>query len=149
MRVAFLLIVTVVTFLMRGCCEAVPSTPNRPASVRGWQKFNNDQGIHAIGEFILKKGESTENGKFGVELIKTIASEKCSGPFAENDITPRAVVRIYEVANKRTLAEIKVRDGTSSRLININFPTTEYGVGGIFPYAINTKDEWIWFELWD
>ena len=97
---------------------------------------------------MLKKGEAVENDRFKVELIKTIAPIRCAEPFAENDLIPRAVLRLYKADNKQPILNVEVTKGATSRLINYNFLVNDYGVGTIFVREINTKDEWVWFELW-
>src|SRR5216117_3572088 len=83
-----------VALLAGGCCLAVQSDPAPPNSVRGWHEFDA-QGIHGVGEFVLKNGQPIENGDIGIELIKTVAPVKCYEPFAERDLFPKAVVRFY------------------------------------------------------
>ena len=97
--------VVITTFVMSGCCKQVQFTPQQPNSVRGWQEFD-DGVITAMGEFFLRKGEKIDNGHFGVELIKTVAPQKCYEPFAENILIPHAVLRFYEVSTKRTILEM-------------------------------------------
>lgn len=133
-----------IALLTSGCCKTVESDPVPPSSPKGWHEFD-EQGIHAVGEFLLKKGQSAENDKIGVELIKTIAPRKCSDPWAEQDLFPKALVRFYAVPGKQTLVEVEIRKNTSTSL---HPPVTEYGVNAIFAHDINTKEEWVWFELW-
>src|SRR5262249_17605345 len=122
-------------------------TPDPPTSVRGWREFN-EQGIHAIGEFLLRNGESVENGMFGVQLVETITPKRCSDPWAEDDVTPRALIRFYEVPSKHVILETKVRKQANLRLVDFDFPASKYGVGAISVREINTRDKWVWFELW-
>ena len=133
-----------IMLLTTSCCRTVHSDPASPTSTRGWQAFS-EQGINAVGEFLIKKGQSVENGRLGVELISTIAPRKCSDPGAEQDLFPKAVVRFYAVPSKQTLAEVEIRRSTSTSL---HSPVTDYGVNAIFAREINTKDGWVWFELW-
>ena len=133
-----------VLILSNGCCRTLESTPVSPTSVRGWQEFD-EQGIHGIGEFVLRKGQSIDNGKIGVELIKTLPPIKCYEPSAEQDLFPKAVVRFYLVPSGDTLLEVEIRKQTSNRL---EAPVSDYGINGIFAREINTKDGWVWFELW-
>lgn len=133
-----------VMLLTTSCCRTVHSDPASPTSTRGWKAFS-EQGINAVGEFLIKKGQSVENESLGVELISTIAPRKCSDPGAEQDMFPKAVVRFYAVPSKQTLAEVQIRKSTSTSL---HLPVTDYGVNAIFAREINTKDGWIWFELW-
>ena len=134
------------SLLMSGCCKQVHFTPERPSVVRGWQKFD-DHGMAVIGEFLLKKGQSVDNGKFGVELVRTIAPQKCYELSAENILIPHAVLRFYELPSKRTLIEIDASRHTNHRLMDFNFPVDKYDVDSVLIDEINTKEEWVWFEL--
>jgi len=148
MKVVFSLTFLGILLFMSACgCVEVPSTPDPPTTVRGWQEFD-EQGIHAIGEFLLRKHQSIENDKFGVELVETITPKRCSDPWAEDDVTPRVVMRFYEVPGKRVILETKIRKQANLRLIDVDFPSARYGVGAISVRDINTRDEWVWFELW-
>lgn len=149
MKVALIIVILLLdACLLSGCCKKVLRAPPLPPSVRGWQQFKTNDGFHAIGEFVMKKGESVENGKFGLTLIKTVPPINCT--FRENDDNiVRAVLRIYDVQSKRTLVDVELADGSTNRLINYKFPIEKYGLDTIFTQEINTKDEWIWIELWD
>jgi hypothetical protein len=85
---------------------------------------------------MLKKGESIDNGKIGVELLKTIAPAKCYEPFAEQDLFPKAVVRFYALPSKETLLEIEVRRQTSNSLKQ---PVSDYGINTIM-CVISTQE---------
>jgi len=130
-----------IPLLAGACCQTIQSEPPLPTSVRGWHEFD-EQGIHAVGEFVLRKGQSIENDKIGVELIKTIAPVKCNEPFAEQDLVPKALVRFYAIPGKQTLLEVEVRKGTSSR---VDSPVE--GINAIFVHDISTKDGWVWLEF--
>ncbi|SRR6266446_1579316 len=137
-------VLLLILILTSGCCRTLESNPTAPTSVRGWQEYD-EQGVHAVGEFVLKKGQSIDNGKIGVELLKTIAPVKCYEPFAEQDLFPKAVVRFYALPSKETLLDVEVRKQTSNGLKQ---PVSDYGINAIYVRDINTKDGWLWFELW-
>jgi hypothetical protein len=128
---------------LSGCCSSVDSNPSRPNQVRGWQEFGSGS-TKSTGEFVLKKGESTENHIIGVQLVETVKGRSCSGTESTG---PSALVRFYRVSDQQTLLEIQLTAG-NTRLINFNRPLVEeYGVDTIFMRGINTQDNWIWFEL--
>ena len=146
MKAACYLMLLVSLVSTGGCCEEVHFTPQRPTSVRGWHEFN-EQGAHVIGEFVLNKGEDVDNGRLGVELVKIIPRKRCHDLSAENDTIPRALMKFYRAKDHQPIGEIEVTKGASSRLVNYNIPVDGYGVDAVFVREINTKDEWIWFEL--
>lgn len=134
--------------LVQGCCQKYENNPQKPSSLRGWQEYRHNDGIPVMGEFLLKEGESVENGKLGVQLLKIITPTKCSDPFAENDLIPKATLRIFDVQTNQTLLQVTVKNHTSYRLINDGFNSKKYKLDGLFPKDINTTEKWIWLELW-
>lgn len=128
---------------LNGCCRSLDSNPSRPNQVRGWQEFGSGP-TKSIGEFVLKKGESTDNHIVGVQLVDTVKGRSCSGTETTG---PSALVRFFRVSDQQTLLEIQLTAG-NTRLINFNRPLVEeYGLDTIFIRGINTQDSWVWFEL--
>ena len=129
-----------------GCmCKRLDSTPQPPNHVVGWQRFR-DQDLWAKGEFVLNQGESVEHANLGITIIKTIPSQKCSDPWAEQPSPSRAMLRIYRLPEKRLLLEGEFSPG-NTRLISFNFPVDEFGIDSILVKEINSKDQWVWFEV--
>ena len=126
-----------------GCCRTLQSDPPQPTSIKGWSEFDRN-GIRVIGEFLLRKGQPMENDDLGIELVKTIAFQECSDPGAENDPFPGAFLRFYSVPSKKTLVEVEIRKSTSASIHSIS----KRQVNAIFAREINTKDPWVWIELW-
>jgi hypothetical protein len=146
MRFCHCLILTASLLLTGGCCQEVDFTPERPAKVRGWARYEQN-GTLVVGEFLLKEGESVDNGLIGVELTKVRAPQKCNEPFAENLVIPHASLRFFDVKSKQTILETLARQGATERLINSDFPAEKYGVGSVLVREINTREKWVWFEL--
>jgi len=129
-----------------GCCSRVESDPPRPNQVRGWREFE-ESGIKAIGEFVLKKGETVDNGSFGVKLIDTIPDQNCfitEGP----SHLPKATMQFYRVSDKQVLLEIDLPKANTSFMSFRPSIVEEYSINTISIREINTKEGWIWFELW-
>jgi len=60
----------VIVTQLTGCCSSQPEMQNgpRPQNVRGWQE-SQVGAITIKGQFVLNKGESTDNGRFGVRVL--------------------------------------------------------------------------------
>ena len=131
--------------LTSGCCKRLESNPARPGNVRGWLEFQRDDGIEVVGEFLLKKGEATEDGGLGIQLIDTIQGKECRGT---ESMGPSAVVRFYRTTTKEKILEIELRK-TNTQLINFSPALVEgYRISTISITEVNTREGWIWFELW-
>lgn len=138
-----LVVLIIVLPSLSGCCRSVDSNPSRPNQVRGWQEFGSGPS-KSIGEFVLQKGQSTDNHIVGVQLVDTVKGRSCSGTESTG---PSALVRFFRVSDQETLLELQLTAG-NTRLINFNRPLVEeYGLDTIFIRGINTQDSWIWFEL--
>lgn len=147
-RTLTLSLILVLASLGIGCdCVRIESTPSRPEQIRGWREITKDHGIISAGEFIVDKDHPVEGEKLGIALIKTSPAMRCSNPWTEPPNSPEATVRFYRVADKAVLLELPIYKG-NTRLINFAFPIEEYGVDTISIHEINTKDEWVWFDLW-
>jgi hypothetical protein len=131
--------------LTSGCCTRLESNPARPSNVRGWQEFQRQDGIKVAGGFLLQKGEATEHGGLGIQLIDTIQGKECRGT---ESMGPSAVVRFYRTTTKEKILEIELRKA-NTQLINFNPALVEeYGISTISITEVNTREGWIWFELW-
>lgn len=149
MRLRKLLIFVLMLLSLKasGCCGRVDSDPPRPNRVRGWNETRIEYGITSIGEFVLKKGESVDNGRFGIKLVETIPDQKCviiEGP----SHLPKATVQFYRVSDKQVLLEIDLPKANTSFMSFHPSIVEDYGINTISIREINTKDGWIWFELW-
>lgn len=145
MRASFLILAAFYLFINLGCCVSKnESQPPRPSKIRGWEESHAWNTI-SIGQFVLNKGESTDNGKIGVTVVDIIPS-KCKTLFSEPS-EPRVKLRFYELPDKQILCEddFAVGGGTnlrSSTICGSNFPIASVSI-----HAINTKDNWVSFDL--
>ena len=129
-----------------GCCQKpqLPE-PTPPTAVRGWQDFE-ESGVHYVGEFILKKGQSTDNGQIGVTLVDVIPAKPCAdeGYFAY----PKAVIRFYRVSDQEVLCEATFLSGGGGTLLNSpSYCNSTIDLTGLFLISVNTKDGWAYFAL--
>jgi hypothetical protein len=138
--------ILVIACFYAGCCSPQErAQPTRPEKVAGW-KDAYFSGVHSIGEFVLRKGESTEKGELGVRVVDIIPPQPCSEGYASE---PKAVLRFYEPASGKVLCEATFAPGGTVVGEGPPFPycTPEVGLSAISVNAINTKDNWVWFDL--
>jgi hypothetical protein len=115
--------------------------PERPSKVRGWEEHRIGT-VTYDGDFVLDKGESTDNGKIGIRLIETYPG-KC-GLFKEREY-PKAKLQFYRVSDQVILCESIFDRGTMGLEPPICGADLEWSVIGITD--INSKENWIVFDL--
>lgn len=131
-----------------GCCSYEPRIePAYPQSVSGW-KERRERGIRIRGDFVLKKGTSTDNGKIQVKIVDLIPPDPCAeaGAFQRNARARIQFVRLSD--NKVLLDDLFVARGTMT--LSAADGTSFYEESGfdvIYVYDINLKDGWVHFEL--
>lgn len=146
MRIIVISFLTVSISLAIGCCRRpqLPE-PTPPTVVRGWQDFE-ESGVHYVGEFILKKGQSTDNGQIGVSLVDVIPAKPCAdeGYFSY----PKAVIRFYRVSDQEVLCEATFLAGGGGTLLNSpSYCGTNIDLTGLSLMSVNTTDGWAHFAL--
>jgi hypothetical protein len=140
-------LVSACMILSVGCCSPQERAQQaRPEKVDGW-KDSYFSGVHSIGEFVLSKGESTDNGELGVKVVDIIAPKPCSDGYAG---MPKVVLSFYRPSDKKVLCEEAIfTEGGTLMGTGPPYPhcTSEVGLSAISVKAINTKDNWAWFDL--
>src|SRR5262245_37471055 len=131
-----------------GCCTYEPRVePAYPQSVSGW-KERSERGVRIRGDFVLKKGDSTDNGKIQVKIIDLIPPDPCAeaAAFQRNARARIQFVRLSD--NKVLLDDLFATRGTGrlSTTEGTDF-YEEFGVSVIYIYDINLKDGWVYLEL--
>jgi hypothetical protein len=121
-----------------GCYPGGDSDPTYPQSVEGW-KYHKTNGIPFIGEFVLKLGESTDNGKIRVKLIDIIKDDALIGTGI-----PRARLQFTRVSDNKIVCENAIPLGSGSLC---DSKLSEFDISGVDMQSINTKDRWAYFAL--
>ena len=124
--------------------------PAYPKSVTGWGE-REDRGVRILGEFALKKGETTQNEKVQIKLLELIPPESCAAG-GEFRAQARARLQFVRVADGRILCEDVFPEHGFSVLSGCRGPkdadyVAENGLGSIWVNDINIADGWIWFKL--
>jgi len=91
---------------------------------------------------MLRKGESSDNGTFGVRVSEIHEANPCCGdpsPLCDR----RARVQFFRPSDGRTLCELE----PSARGNNVIPCADEIGVSVIGVRAINTHEGWVLFDL--
>jgi hypothetical protein len=142
-RVALL----VTSIILSGCCP--PSRhvePSYPTNIVGWKGYQ-ENGVQQQGNFVLKKGEITDNGKIQIKVLDIIPPDSCaeSGTWSSLPKVQLEFVRVSDqkVLCTHTYAEREGRNFSADCGKNL----VEYGLLGISVRAINLKEQWFFFAL--
>jgi hypothetical protein len=145
---AFLIAMLVTCGFLRGCCTETPRVePAYPTQERGWNE-RYDKGVRSLGTFVLRKGQTTDNGKLQVKLLDVIPGDSC----AEAGTTisrARAILQFVRLPEQKVLCEDSFVE-TSSMTISgtaCSKNLGEFGVAGILIGDINLKEGWVFFEV--
>ena len=141
--VAFLL-----TSLMSNGCQ-LPfgrSEPSYPNNVKGWKDYQ-ENGVRQRGNFVLRKGETTDNGKIQIKVLDITAPDPRSEPGTWSSL-PKAQLEFVRLSDQKVLcvhtyAEREGRNFSADCGENL----VEYGLLGISIRAINLKEQWVFFVL--
>jgi hypothetical protein len=127
------------------CSTQEREQPSPPKRVQEW-KDTYSGGVHSIGELLLHKGESSDNGKIGVKVLDIMTPQPGSEGYAS---MPKVVLQFYRPTDKQILCEATFTEGGTSMGNGPPYPHCEPDVGlsAISVNGINTKDGWVWFDL--
>lgn len=144
-----LLMVFMVIILMSDCCpkQRQREEPPYPNQVTGWV-YREERGLKILGEFVLQKNESTDNGKVQVKLLEVIPGNPCAEPNTFGYLA-KAKLQFIRMSDSKVLCEEIFGEKGSETLsaTNCNNSLNEFGLLGIYIFAINLNDGWVHFEL--
>ena len=114
-QTSFLFLFVTLGSTLAVCCLPVDHTePQRPQIIHGWQEYK-ENGVLMQGSLLLKKGETTSNGKVAIKLLDIIPID-CS---AEDSYRrPKAVFQIVDQAAQKEICTISYLEGEGRTLTN-------------------------------
>jgi hypothetical protein len=132
-----------------GCClnGGARKEPAYPSVGLGWNE-REERGVHLLGSFVLKTGETLENGAVQMEVIELAPSDPCAEP---NSLigADRVRLRFIRKTDRKVLCESVFMNGQSADLSGgqCGDVARDSDVAGVFIKAINITDGWVYFEL--
>ena len=138
-----LLLILLLIFASCGPCMEPPHQPTRPSSVEGWKDvYDQSSGVRYRALLLLRKGESSDNGKCGVKVADILEAKPCCGDPGP-DCYRRARIQFYNPADGRVLCEVESQSlGNSVIRCGDALGVSVIGMG-----AINTAEGWVVFDL--
>lgn len=148
MKTILFLVFVMLSSSMSSCCfNKHRNEPTYPQSVSGW-KERKEQGVKIKGDFVLKKGNSTDNGMIKVKIMDLIPPDPCAemGAFQRQ---ARARIQFVRLPDNIVLLDELYAEKGSMTLPTIDEADfyEEFGIYVIYIHDINLKDEWVYFEL--
>ena len=139
-------IVMLAAFLaMTISCAEYPQ-PTRPNRVTGWKDVRSEDVVNSLGYLVLKKGESSDNGRIGVTVVDIIPPPKIWGIFKTREGNAKVVLRLFRPSDQQKLCEASFSEGGID-ITSPNYCGSSVPLSGISIFGINFKEGWVAFEL--
>jgi hypothetical protein len=140
---AILNLLTVSLVFVAGCKCPAPAPP-RPGQVRGWQEWNEGRPpysftLHYVGELILNKGESSDNGKIGVRVVEIIPGQ-CT-TFLGEPRPPRVKFQFFRAADSQVVCDVTTEAGGPLQCKGLD------DIQYVNVLTINSKEGWVHLNL--
>jgi hypothetical protein len=121
-------------------------TPTRPSIKSSWTE-RNDYGFTSVGQFVLNRNESIDNGKLGIRVVDFVPL-KCRSLFAEYPDPPKVVLEFYRPSDKQVLCTVTLDGPIANSSIDreeMCGNKTGFSVVGI--NGLNAHEGWVSFDL--
>ena len=144
LRLGNLCLLAVMLALFTSCFGwgAEIENPTRPPSVHGWQKYETGS-ITVKGEFVLKKGESTDNGHVGVKVTDIYPAKH---HLLDSPELPKAKVQFFRVPDQTVVCEgVFTRGSNRLDLPDLCKNNLEWNV--IYSRDVNYDEGWVFLDL--
>jgi hypothetical protein len=116
--------------------------PTRPPSVRGWQSVEVGS-ITVKGEFLLKKGESTNNGRVGLKVTDLYPAKH---HLLDSPELPKAKVQFFRIPDQTVICEgVFTRGSNSLTTADLCKNNLEWNV--IYIRDVNYDEGWVFLDL--
>jgi hypothetical protein len=131
---------------MTGCCVDHHKEPSYPGkAVLGWKEFARTGPLQTHGVFVLKKGESTDNGKIQVKVMDIIPNDPCDPP--GRVYLARVELQFTRLSDQKILCSDSYVE-RSTGIFDCGNQIVEFGISGYRMNTINLTQGWVFFELW-
>src|SRR5215472_1894207 len=140
-----ILFVLVFAVWLSACCPQRKEPPP-PTDAIGWKDYK--EGTTKLrGRFLLKKGESTDNGKVEIKVLELIPPN-CAADVGSFERQARVKLQFRSLSNPQNLcSEVFPEHGGGLLIPPCNSIAEEYDISGVGVGAINLKEGWVYFRL--
>jgi hypothetical protein len=131
-----------------GCCGRTRqlNNPQLPEKTLGWQKHQLGENVTVYGDFVIRKGESVNDGTYGIE-VKNLFPAKCSLADIPGEDLPSAELRFFKVSDNSTMCMSTFRRG--SEVLDPTIPNCPEGMiwSVVEISEVNARDGWVRLNL--
>jgi len=117
-------------------CLQKEGQPEKPASVGGWQEKRFDSGVEVWGELLLKRGESSDNGKVGVKVTEVLHGDPCAHPGWIQ--AKKVTLQFFRPSDHHVFCEETFMQGMSSSVKC----WSEANISAVQITTVNSKEGW-------
>ena len=142
-RYILLLVIQVLMFGGCFCYKRERIEPPYPQNVSGW-KYHEENGVGTVGDFVLKKGESTNNGEVEIKVVDLIPADLCAEAQTPS-ASDRVKLQFVRMSDKKVLCEDRFTEHGGGYICEMALD--EFRIGTIGIREINIKDQWVHFFL--
>jgi hypothetical protein len=135
----FTLTASVASLLIWCQFNGIQLQPTRLENPSGWREVGRGGSITFVGQFVLTKGQSTDNGNLGVKLVD-ISWKPCPAHTLCLSTDAQATLRFYHPSDGSVICEPKLHASDTSygaKYVCPGLPFTNLEVR-----EINTRDGW-------
>lgn len=142
-----LITITALALCLAACCRPIQrDEPSFPKVIAGWKEYQ-DQGVKMLGNFVLRKGESIDNGKVQIRLLEVVPGNPCADA-GEFQYQARAKIQFISLPDHSDLcADLYAEHSSSSFSGACESKLGGRGVSYVRVIAINLKDGWVFLGL--
>jgi hypothetical protein len=130
-----------------GCfCPPERKQPERPSVVVGWDHFSADR-PDSEAEFVLNKGESTDNGTIGIEVVDILPPVDRCAEIGSYSTYPRVELQFYRPSDRKVLCQDTWIQGSIHIGGNGDCEGQPMGFDNLVVSHINTSEKWVHLTL--
>ena len=138
-----ILFVLTLAVWLSACCPQRKEPP-LPTDAIGWKDYQEGT-FKYLGRFLLKKGESIDNGKVQIKVLELMPPD-CPSEAASFEHLTRVRLQFRDLSNQRICEDVFPEDGGGGRCDLIGDDESRIYVG---VRAINLKEGWVYFVIFE
>ena len=99
--------------VLLGCCSRVAkiNDPPYPSHTNGWNKYQLSESTVVYGDFVIRKGQSVNDGQYGIEAVELYPARCEDTPGAD---LPGAELRFFKVSDNSTICRSTFKRGSAT-----------------------------------
>jgi hypothetical protein len=149
MKISVPALLLVCLFTSSNCCRRTDNlnNPRLPASTSGWRKIQLSETTTIYGDFVLRKGDSVNNGEYGVEALTLYPATCTFFRDRPGEDLPSAELRFFKTDDNSTICRSTFKRGSARLDDSICEGWNDMIWSVVEINDVNTKSGWVKFNL--